>query len=211
LIRMAKEPHDGIIPVNNALVHKAAATIASAFMDDPSTHYALPNPARRANLHHIVAYYLRLDLLNGGSIYTVSPECEGVACWHPPGTKTSWLTKLRAGFLRLPLYGGMHYIRYSCQEDRFYEQLKLRHAPDKYVYLALLAVTPECQGLGHASKLIRHMLQYADSQNLPCYVETQNQKNVNMYSNYGFELKESTFYPPGSECEVYVMVRNRAA
>lgn len=205
---MVNDSSDYIIPVDRHTVGKAAITITNAFAGDPGIRYALPDPAKRANLHHIIAYNLKLDLMNGGRIYTVSPECEGVACWHTPNVTSSWLNKLRAGYLRLPFYGGLHYMRFAYQEDRFYERLKSKHAPGRCVYLALLGVDPEHQGKGHGGKLIRHMLQFADSQSLPCYLETQNMNNVNMYSSFGFKLKESTCFPPGTECEAHIMIRD---
>ncbi len=137
-----------------------------------------------------------------------SPECEGIAIWLTSNAKSPWWNKVRAGLLLLPFRCGWHYLNYSYREEKFAEALKQKHAPKHYMYLALLAVAPEYQGKGYASKLIRPMLNHLDKIGLPCYAETQNRKNVAMYQKYGFELKESTFFPPGSECEVHVLLRN---
>ena len=205
---MLNHSPDGIISVDQHMVDKAAITIANAFAEDPGIVYALPNPSKLANFPLIIAYQLKLDLMNGGKVYTTSPECEGVACWHPPETRSSWINQLRAGYFRLPFYGGLHYMRYSQQEDRFFADLKSKYAPHKCIYLTLLGVAPQYQGMGYASRLIRYMIQYADKKNLPCYLETQNTTNVNMYSKFGFKLKGSTHFPPGSECEVHIMIRD---
>jgi ribosomal protein S18 acetylase RimI-like enzyme len=196
-----------ITAVDFETVNKAATTLASAFANDPTTFIALPDPDKRANLAPIIAYDLKLEILSGGKVYATSPECEGVACWHKSGIKTTWANKLRAGLLRLPSYGGAHYLRFSSEEGRFYERLRRQYAPKHYMYLALLGVDPKHQGKGHASKLIRHMLCHADRQNLPCYVETQNARNINMYTNFGFKLRASTYFPEGSKCEVHIMLR----
>ena len=62
---MSEKQTSGIVPVTLSTVNDAALTIASAFADDASTLEALPNPAKRANLHRIFAYRLRLTLQNG--------------------------------------------------------------------------------------------------------------------------------------------------
>jgi len=190
-----------------SLVPTAARSVASAFAGDPSLNYAFTEPGKKANLHHIMRYYLKLDILSGGSCLTTSPDCEGVISWCLPDIRSSWWPKLRAGYLTLPYYGGWHFVRYSQKEDRFFEAMKSRYAPERYIYLALLAVAPRHQRKGYGKRLLEELVRTLDAGKLPCYLETQNMKNVNMYRSFGFELIESTSYPPGTECEVYIMVR----
>ncbi len=204
---MSEKQTSGIVPVTLSTVNDAALTIASAFADDASTLEALPNPARRANLHRIFAYRLRLTLQNGGVVSATSHHYEGVACWYTYPITFSWVARLRAGVLDLLRYGGLRYVFFRLKERRFYQNLRNLYGPESYVYLALLAVEPRHQGQGHGGALIRHMLDYADSQKLPCYVETQSTKNVNMYARFGFKLIKSTCFPPDSDCKVYIMLR----
>ena len=189
------------------LLNVAAFNASLAFADDPSLTYSLPDPAKRANLHHAFEYYLKLTLLNGGEVFVTSEKCEGVALWEKSGTRNNLFADFRAGLLRLPLYCGWQFLRYSRKEDAFCQKLKRKYAPEKYMYLGLLAVAPSYQGKGFARQLLKPMLDKLDGQNLACYLETQNSKNVALYQGYGFELKESTLFPPGSACEVHIMLR----
>ena len=52
-------------------------------------------------------------------------------------------------------------------EKRHYEL-----APMEHWYLVALAVNPEHQGKGYASKLLKERLPAIDKQGLPCYLET---------------------------------------
>jgi len=200
-----------LLPLTPDMFTKASNTVASAFAGDPSLDYAFSRPEKKANLPHIIRYYLKLDYLGGASTFVTSPECEGVATWYRSPIKSSWWMKLRAGWFRLPFYGGLHYINYSRREDRFFESLKAKHAPDRYIYLALLAVAPQHQGKGYARRLLSHLQTMLDEHGLPGYLETQNLRNVNMYRKYGFALRESTHFPAGSPCEVYVMLRRASS
>ncbi len=81
-----------------------------------------------------------------------------------------------------------------------------KYADFPHWYLHNLAVEPEYQRRGYASLLLVDMLSKIDKDNLPCYVETQNKKNVSMYRKFGFEVLEETFVP-GTEYEYYFMLR----
>jgi len=189
------------------MIEAAAASAAAAFADEPSLAYSLPDPSKRANMARIFSYYMNLDLWSGSDMFVTSPRCEGIAVWQNQNVKSSWLLQLRAGLLTLPYYAGWHFVRYERKEEKFYQALKNKHAPRRHLYLALLAVAPPYQGKGYAGRLLRPVTAYLDRHDLPCYLETQNMPNVNMYRRYGFELLESTHYPPGTECEVHVMLR----
>jgi GNAT superfamily N-acetyltransferase len=196
-----------LVPVRPKMLDKAALTVSGAFANDFNLKYALPDPAKRANYPRIIRYFLNLELKSGARVYATSKDCEGVIIWHMPGHNTGYWHKLIAGGLQLPFYAGWHYIWYTIREDRFCEQLKARHAPKKYIYLAILAVAPQHQQKGLGRKMLKALDEVSLQHKLPCYLETQNLKNVDMYSKYGFKLKESTFYPPGSKCEVHVMLK----
>ena len=61
--------------------------------------------------------------------------------------------------------------------------------PDRHWYLALVGVHPDHSGKGIGSALIRPMLDEADRDGLPCYLETAESSNVGIYEHLGFEIK----------------------
>jgi len=59
-----------------------------------------------------------------------------------------------------------------------------------HVCLMVTAVEPSVQGRGLCSKLLRQVNIYADSLNLPIWLETSGGRNVAMYSRFGYEVVE---------------------
>ena len=68
-----------------------------------------------------------------------------------------------------------------------YEMHK-RHPRGLYHYLWFLGVEPEHQGRGLGSELLRSFTAKADSEQQPCYLETDRERNVGFYQRHGFEL-----------------------
>lgn len=134
--------------------------------------------------------------------YTDSTDISGTAVFVRPGGRP--LNDLRF-LLHSPCSLWRHMprmLRYSI----FCESVAHRYINDGAWYLYDLAVRPECQGKGVASRLLRPMLAYLDREGAECYLETHDAKNVAMYEHFGFELMESPFLPH-STLRHYAMLR----
>ncbi len=57
-------------------------------------------------------------------------------------------------------------------------------------------------------KLIRMKLAEIDKQNLPCYLHTENERNIKFYEHFGFELIGKNKVP-NFDFYHYAMLRNR--
>ncbi len=64
-----------------------------------------------------------------------------------------------------------------------------------HIYLWGLAVDPKEKSKGIGKALLQTVLSKADGQKLPVYLETHDEKNVNYYKKYGFELIHSVNIP----------------
>jgi len=56
----------------------------------------------------------------------------------------------------------------------------------------IIGVVPELQGRGCASVLLAPMLARIDRQHLPCYLDTEVEKNVAIYNRYGFRVVDDS-------------------
>jgi ribosomal protein S18 acetylase RimI-like enzyme len=64
------------------------------------------------------------------------------------------------------------------------------HTPkEEHWYLQLLAAHPDWQRQGLGAELMAVQFERADSEGLPCYLETQTPQNVPYYRHYGFEVR----------------------
>jgi ribosomal protein S18 acetylase RimI-like enzyme len=194
------------MPLTMDLVKQASETGARAFADDPTTFYVIPNPKKRVNLKYAFEYYMRLSVLDRGECYVTSPRCEGTAIWAHSESKGSPFNVLRADWPWLPLKCGWTYLLRDALMERRYDRLREELAPRPHMYLGLLAIDPEYQGQGFASRLLRPVLARLDLEGLPAYLETQNLKNTAMYSHFGFKvIREDT--TPGMGFTMYIMTR----
>ena len=74
-------------------------------------------------------------------------------------------------------------------------------------YIFQFGVDPQKQGIGMGSKIIKPVLNWFDSKNITCYLETQKDINVKMYNHLGFNLK-SVDKLPKKQTKQYAMLRN---
>jgi GNAT superfamily N-acetyltransferase len=196
---------DDLMPLHAEMLEKASITCAEAFMDDGYTAYSIPDVRKRAYLRYGCEYYLRLSLLGGATMRTTSPACEGVAVWQDSLSKEPLSAWLQARPW-LPFRCGLTYIVREFRLNRQIENFKKRYAPKHHIYLALLAVQPRSQGRGYGSRMLKVLGEDLDRLKLPCYLETQNLKNVSMYERFGYKLVGEAI-APGANLPLYFMLR----
>ena len=78
-------------------------------------------------------------------------------------------------------------------DDLHRQQISVPH-----YYLFFIGIDPFNQGKGFAGRLIRPMLDRLDAEKIPCYLTTQNERNISLYEHFGFRVIGSMTLP-GSE------------
>ena len=141
-----------------------------------------------------------------GWVYAPTKNIEGVAAWLPHDkTNLSNWHYIRNGALSVIIGPGKErrkqLMRYSNLTNKKHKQ----HASFPHMYLYNLAIDPQHQGNGYASRLLTPMLAKLDEDNLPCYLETH-ERNIPLYEHFGFELVEQISLPEFDE-EVWLMMR----
>ena len=159
---------------------------ARAFHDYPQFNHTLPNLEERARkLPEIKEFMVRYGVMYG-EVYSVSTNLEGIAVWLPYwDAEVTRDTAYKCGGRELKLsLGKEYYKRYKpvaeC-EDRCHKQ----YADFFHWYLYPIGVDPIHQGKGYAGRLLRAKLAEVDTQNVPCYLETNKEKNVTLYQHFG--------------------------
>lgn len=133
--------------------------------------------------------------------------CESVAVVFEPGYKgPSIFSYLRYGGLKLIFMFGLFSIKRMMKFENFANRVKKEFVKNNTWYFYSLAVSPNRQGQGEASKLVRPLLKFLKDNNQTCYLETLNETNVDIYEHYGFNLVATTFVP-NSDLTLYGMVK----
>jgi ribosomal protein S18 acetylase RimI-like enzyme len=177
-----------IVRLGESQIPVAAAMLARAFHDDPLMRYTIPDPDERARmLPAMYATMLRFGML-AGEVYVTANAPECVAIWMPPDAKWTRENMEASGMHRTPnLIGDEAYQRYRDVVSREW-QARLREIPGTGWYLFILGVEPSVQRRGLGGALMRPVLERADTEQLVCYLETENERNVAFYLKQGFEL-----------------------
>jgi ribosomal protein S18 acetylase RimI-like enzyme len=199
---------NNLVRLTRAQVKPAAEMMARAFHDDPGSVYFFPNVSERKNkLPYIFQLLIRYGLLYGEA-YATSPNLEGVAVWLPSEKvrRTLW-GSIRSGSLSLLFKVERKTVDKGRSFGEYVSSIRKRRAPLRYWYLLLLGVDPVYQGKGYASALLKAMFARIDKERLPCYVETQNERNVPIYQHYGFKVVEEGIVP-GTEVTNWAMLRD---
>lgn len=162
---------------------------------------------RRKKEPVIIEFHLRLSYSYSLPVIT-SPLLEGIAVWVRSDRlkkRTFWRI-LGSGCAPLALRIGVKTVRIMNTHDEYTLQKHKELVPGRHWYLAALAVDPAHQGKGHASRLLKDGLSRVDEENLPCYLETEGEKNAAMYRRFGFEVIDE-FVAPGSNETTIAMLR----
>lgn len=171
-------------------IDEATNILSAAFRQDPVLGYFLPE-AESAKLDALKQFSQAMLRYSQPyhHLYTTVETVKGIAGWLPP--EASLLSKLwqavASGFLALP---------FSMRSDRIVEAITFlireltthQQITEPHWYLAVLGVAPQYQGQGIGGALLQPILQQADRDQIPCYLETSTESAVRFYQRHGFEV-----------------------
>jgi ribosomal protein S18 acetylase RimI-like enzyme len=187
---------------------QAAQVLARAFLVDPAYAALFPDSVERERaLQRLFGAVVGYSLVYG--LVHTTPAGEGAACWLSPGnTKVTLWRMLRTGLgLQRAVAGFNPQARREFLAVLAYmDEVHKREAPGPHWYLWALGVEPGCQGQGIGGRLIQPVLTQADKEGVPCYLETQTERNVAFYQRRGFEVV-SDGVVPGQGIRIWTMLR----
>jgi ribosomal protein S18 acetylase RimI-like enzyme len=196
------------IPLLASQKAQAARVLGRAFLVDPAYTALFPDDLERAQaLPRLFGAVVGYSLVYG--LVHTTAEVKGAACWLSPGnTEVTLWRVLRTGLGLYRAVGG-----FNAQARREFlavldhlDEIHKRIAPGSHWYLWALGVEPGSQGQGIGSRLIQPVLDRADFDGVPCYLETQTERNVSFYQKRGFEVV-SDGVVPDQGIRIWTMLR----
>ncbi|WP_150239364.1 GNAT family N-acetyltransferase [Nocardiopsis quinghaiensis] len=114
-----------------------------------------------------------------------APVVRGAALWAPPTTNPEGqLVSLRAWPHWASLIGRSRLAAFV----RVFAEWKLAAPQEPHLYLAALGVDPAVAGTGIGGGLLSSGLDRADSERLPVFTQTLDDKTVGFYERFGFRV-----------------------
>jgi ribosomal protein S18 acetylase RimI-like enzyme len=196
-----------VVPLLTSRLDEAARALAAAFMNDPLQSYTFPDPDARARLSppHFGAL-LRYGLM-AGEVLTSAEPGGGASVWMPPDAAPTDEMFVESGLARLGDLLGDDAARRFGSVIEFVEPLHKVSMPEPHWYVMVVGVAPAFQGQGLGRALLQPMLDRADFDGVPCYLETTQPKNVTFYQRLGFRvLREEV--EPGSGLRIWTFRRD---
>jgi ribosomal protein S18 acetylase RimI-like enzyme len=186
------------------------ALLGRAFMEDPLLKYVIPEEERRTRL---VPWFVTASLAYGclyGEAYA-TPFKDGISFFLPPGQTDMTIGRMfRSGMLAAPFKLGMDGFNRFMKMADFTDKLHKQHASMPHYYLFGMGIEPSGQGKGVGSRLMGPVLERSDADGVPCYLETQNSRNVPFYHKHGFVVVVEAEMPDGG-LQNWGMLRQPAA
>ncbi|WP_369199596.1 GNAT family N-acetyltransferase [Streptomyces sp. PU-14G] len=167
--------------VGEADLGAARALLHAAFRTDPVSRWIFPEEERREERHpELFGTFLAGAHAHGTA--EVTDDGEALALWFDVrgGAQRGGdeladaLGRVDPGNARLAAMG---------------ELTEAGHPHEDHAYLQAIAVTPDRQGLGIGSALLRHRLAACDRQGLPAYLEASSPRSRALYERHGFAVR----------------------
>jgi GNAT superfamily N-acetyltransferase len=167
----------------------AGAILEQAFVNDSLNIYTAPDPALRTRLFSwYFAQAVRADA-STHTVYTTAGQPEGVAVWMHPHIHEQEATQSASHEMQ-QIFGPEAYERF-VNAFSYFRRVHHEVIASPHWYLELLGVAPQSQGQGLGKALLMPVLQRADAEGRPCYLETFTERNVPFYEASGFQVAQA--------------------
>lgn len=188
-------------------VSRASVTLARAFQHDPFYAFIFEDAQKRAErLPWLLGALLRYAHQHGE--VWITPDYEAVACWCGPAHTTLSTTALIAlNGLRGARYLGPRRLQKLLMLSSYMEREHASLDQTPHYYLLQLGAEPLRRGRGLGRAALQPVLERADRDRLPCYLETKNPDNISVYRSIGFEMRREVRMPDLGGLTLYTMSR----
>ena len=158
------------------------SVLAAAFHDDPVVSWMVPDEQRRrADLPTLMRLFAARVQPHGEN--HVNETGTGAAVWAPPGATFTREDDAWFESELVALAGDA-----IGRTGELMAVMDEHHPHDPHHYLNLLGVVPDQQGSGVGSALLRAVLDRADRDGQPAYLEATTLQNRGLYERHGFEV-----------------------
>lgn len=185
-----------------------ARVLGAAFHDSPIIEWIVPS--RRIRPMALRAFFGSgaRDALRNGRVWVAEDagEIVGAAVWLPPGSYPMTTARdLRTSFPILRLFpiapaSLMRALKYQAAVARV-------HTKDEHWYLVSIGVDPARRGSGLGTRLLAPGIDAAESEGLPCYLETEKERNLPFYGRHRFDVTLHMEEPVDTAPRVWCMYR----
>jgi len=171
----------------------AAASLASAFAEDPVMHWLFPDESLRpASLSAFMAMVTKRSTSIGHAFELSGGG--GAAVWSPPGVP--FFTE-EMGLELFQMVAAVHGEERALMMLAGFEPSAGMHPAEPHFYLSCIGVEQAHRGTGQGRVLLDRVLAVCDAEGIPAHLESSNPRNISLYERAGFEVVAEVELPEG--------------
>ncbi len=194
--------------INKRDINATAELLSRCFYLDPLFQYFFPDDNTRQGRSYYTFRFILSHALKKGFAFATSPALEGAAIWLPSASiHRSLIDQIRFGALAMYIKQPSDSINRQISASEHMKSLHSATLSVPHLYLSTIGMDEPYRGKGFASGLILPVLQKADKDRLPCYLDTHNENNVALYQRFGFRVAHETTIPD-SNVHHWAMIRD---
>ena len=181
----------------------AVNVLTDAFSEESMWKEVFKNEEKNRALTEVMVRFC----LKYGNVVSTSENIEGVMAIAPYDKDMTILRIIRSGafFLSMKIASEAKIMKILSNAI---EEAKKSLNLGPYIHLLIMGVSQEFQGKGFGGKLLRAVIEKAETERKPIYLETQKEENVNLYEKFGFSVKKKIILPEPLNLPMWLMVRN---
>lgn len=188
-------------------LEKCAQVASKAFINDETSKFLLSSKLTQEALYEFY-FVLYNAVYEKMYMFADSEDINGFIIFSSmENSEISLLEFIKAGGLKIIFSLGIDLIFRSLEYEKNCINIRKYFVQKNNWHIFQFGVNPEKQGIGLGSKIIKPVLNWFNSKNITCFLETHKDVNVDIYSHFGFVLKSIDTLPRKKEKQ-YSMFRS---
>lgn len=176
---------------NRQMSDSRIKTLSAAFYNDPLAQFLFPHEESRGKrLSAGLEFLLELSSKTW-SAERANKKYAGVVGAAPPKEYPPPFFHLMVVLSKL-MWKTLSFMPLGVMKQwlHVFHRVEKMRPLQPHWYILILGVHPDYQGQGLGAELLSPILQKADEESVPVYLETSNPKNLDFYRKFGFEVME---------------------
>ncbi|MHA2407887.1 MAG: GNAT family N-acetyltransferase [Candidatus Ranarchaeia archaeon] len=196
----------GLYRIQKKDLKNAVNVLTNAFSEDSMWKEVFNDEDKRRALTEVMVRFC----LKYGIVLSTSDNLEGVMAITPHDKDMTTWRVIRSGGFFLSVKIASEAKKMKVLSNAV-EEAKKSLDLGSYIHLLMMGVSQEFQGKGFGGKLLRALIERAETERKSIYLETQKEENVNFYEKYGFSVKKKIILPEPLNLPMWLMVRDARA
>ena len=195
---------DNLYKMQKKDLQNAVNVLTDAFSEESMWKEVFKNEEKNRALTELMVRFC----FKYGNVVSTSENIEGVMAIAPyDKDMTTWrIIRCGAFFLSMRIAREAKIMQVLTKAV---EEAKKSLNLGPYIHLLIMGVSQEFQGKGFGGQLLRAVIEKAEIENLPIYLETQKEANVSLYEKYGFSVKKKVILPDPLNLPMWLMIQSR--